>query len=218
MAGAEAKIFIDFPWERGRQYECVKRRRKRSEFAAAAYEVDDRVIRQMDEANDSIRPLEVRGRLYLDFAELDGSPEKCIQFAQSWGLLGIPHAHAGAEERLSDWRSAIAHMKDAINGLRRAFDQKHPIVSAFGAAIVPVKAKLIADKHGLPRWAFQPETLVDAMRLQAAQAIVSGRAVHVCEQCGSWFESGANAKRSIARFCSDKCRAKFHYRHHRRKA
>jgi hypothetical protein len=106
-------------------------------------------------------------------------------------------------------------MKDTLGGLRRAFEEKHPIAMR-GAHIVPLDGKLVPGQpDGRPSFALEPQNLIDAMRLQLALSIAGGNTLHSCEQCGQPFESGATAKRIMAKFCSDECRKRFFYEQRR---
>lgn len=200
-----AKIAIDFEWPRGHTYECAKA------------DGGDWLIRQTSKgADESFKPLEIRDQLYRDFAKLDGSRDACLTFARSFGLLRT-RAEEGAEERLSYWRREIERMKQSIEGLRRAFEENHPIVAGVGAHITEIGVTLKPTKpDGKPALVFEPRVLIDGMRLQLAQSIASGNEIHVCEECGTWFEvGGGGAKRTIARFCSTPCKGKFHYKQRR---
>jgi hypothetical protein len=100
-----ATIQTDFEWAVGHGYECG---------------IDDKaeqVIRQTNPGRDFRRPLEINPRLYLAFAELDGSPDACLKFAKSWGLLRQP-AKLGAFERLDDWQREIEKMIGFVNAAR----------------------------------------------------------------------------------------------------
>jgi hypothetical protein len=206
-------LAIDFDWSRGRSaYEIVApalRRAKGNPFAA---KVDEPHIRQIGAAFDVMRPLEAHPSLFMDFAKLNGSGEACADFARKWGLLER-RADAGGviQERLSVWRQRIEIMRLSIKGLRRAFEEKHPMAMR-GENIAPLDLKLVPGKlHGRPTLALQPETLWWAMRVQLAQNIAGGNTFHECQRCGAPFVSGPTAKRVIARFCTDYCRKRFHY-------
>jgi hypothetical protein len=175
---------------------------------------DEPHIQQKGKGGEKIRPLEMHNNLYLEFVRLDGSARACTAFATKWGLLKT--RYGDAPERLSMWRAEIKRMKDTLGGLRRAFEEKHPITTRRGAYIVPLDLKLVSGKpDGRPSLALEPENLVEAMRVQLAQNIAGGNTLHTCEQCGQPFESGATAKRIMAKYCSDECRKRFHYEHRR---
>jgi len=103
-------------------------------------------------------------------------------------------------------------MKASVGGLRRAFEEK--VIPKPGFLITELDVILVPGKpDGRLALSLRPKVLVDAMRVQLAQSIAGGNEISVCEVCGSWFEKGGrggDAKRSIARFCSDKCRNQFH--------
>jgi hypothetical protein len=208
-----ANLAIDFPWSRARAgYEIVVPRRRRSKKNPFVLQVDEPHIRQMGEACDAIRPLEIHSKLYLDFARLDGCAEACAGFASRWGLLRT-QCEPGAQERLSLWRQEIERMRLSIDGLHRAFEGKHSIAMQ-DALIAPIDVALVPGKpDGRPSLALRPQILSEAMRIQLAQNIAGGNTLHKCEECGLPFESGATAKRILARFCKDACRKRHHYLH-----
>src|SRR5262249_33224748 len=129
-----------------------------------------------------------------------------------WGLLRT-YAERGAQEPLSLWQREIKLMKATVRALRRAIDED--AIPSRGALITAeLEVLLVPGKpDGWPVLSFRPRILRDAMRIQLAQSIAGGNAISVCPICGVWFQRGGrggDAKRSIARFCSDKCRNTFH--------
>jgi hypothetical protein len=56
-----------------------------------------------------------------------------------------------------------------------------------------------------------PERLLDALWLQAAEAICSQRIFRACRSCGRWLEIALGAMRPNTLFCSAACRNR-HYR------
>jgi hypothetical protein len=208
----KTNLAIEFHWSKGRAYEIVVPSGSRSKDPFAAH-VREAAIRQKGKGCDSVRPLDIHNNLYMDFVKL-ADPDACARFASRWGLLRT-RCEAGAQESLSLWRAEIKRMNETLGGLRRAFEEKHPIAMR-GAHIVPLDGKLIPGQpDGRPSFALEPQNLIDAMRLQLALSIAGGNTLHTCEQCGQPFESGATAKRIIARFCSDGCRKRFHYEQRR---
>ncbi len=208
-----ATISIGFEWPRGRTYEIVEPALPRSKDPFAKT-IDEPHIRQTGRTEREIparQPLEIHPSLHLDFAGLGHSPDACLQFARSWGLLTQP-AEVGAQEPLSRWFREIEVMRQTVEGLRRAFEEK--VVPIRGALITDLEVLLVSGKpDGRPTLSLRPFNLLGAMRIQLAQSVASGNAINVCPVCGNWFEKGGrggDAKRSIARFCSDRCRTQFH--------
>jgi hypothetical protein len=188
-------IDIDFEWGVGHRYECV------------VDEEAKRVIRQTSHRRDLKRPLQTFSELYLAFAKLDGSPEACLNFARSWGLLR-PTAKLGASERLDDWKRGINEMRDWVNVAG------YVEMGGIRARMTKVDVELVSGEPGAKRPMFmrlRPATLFDAMIVQLAQSQAGGASLHTCAQCRHWFEVGASGKRTVAKFCSVPCRNRFHY-------
>jgi len=205
-----ATLDIEFEWTRGFQYELVGSGRSR-------------VIRQRGAGQEAFKPLAKIDDLDLRFAKLDGSPESFLQFASAYGLLRT-EAHNGAEESAEEWR----HEHDFVRKWLRLLDIENAGKNAFGRTrrlvtgeirrtyldLADLKARLISSELGDPRpfkLLLQPKELRDAIRLQFAQRAASGNGIATCQQCGTWFEVGAAGKRSVSKFCSAKCRNRFHY-------
>jgi hypothetical protein len=187
-----ATIDIDFQWGVGHEYQLVD---------------DQTAIRQTSRRHDWRRPLQTFSNLYLKFAELDGSPKACLEFARSWGLLRQP-AKLDASEPLSDWKREIKQMRGLFN--------RTQIVKTGGirARMTKIDVDLVSlgpDINSPTILRFRPPTLFDAMVVQLTQSQASGASLASCTQCGHWFEVGGSGKRSVSKFCSDGCRNRFHY-------
>jgi hypothetical protein len=190
---------IEFKWPR--PYKC-------------ALSTDDkagRVIRQVGSGRD-IRwePLKHSPDLYLRFAQLDGSEGACVDFAGKYGLLTIP-AKVGAAERLDGWQREIKKMKSLINVVKSVRTANSRRIRM---QMTTIDVALLSGEPGWdvkPALVLQPKTLLAAMQLQLAQGQAGGTSLHSCNQCGDLFEVGADAKRSVAKYCSDKCRMRSHY-------
>jgi|ERR1700730_1648238 hypothetical protein len=202
-------IDIGFEWTRGRTYECVP----------SANDKAVRVIRQVGRGRDNFRPLEIKrsSKPYLEFANLDGSPEKCIAFASTFGLLTLP-ARTGAEERLNFWQREIKKMKGSIAMFDATSDRPGGILRTVASRRVNAKMASIdvwlecPDPNARPVLVWKPHSLLDAMLLQLAQTIAGSGSIHICKQCGNFFEAGSNeGRRSIAVFCTESCKNRHHY-------
>jgi hypothetical protein len=172
-----------------------------------AYEYVDKKIRQVGRGIETRRPLEIDRALYLKFAKLDGSPAACVEFAQTWGLL-TTLALPGAEEPIDLWRDEIKHAKFWLRGLSEASVPLGRAVSFVTHVRVGVEFN---SSRETPRLLLTPTNLRDAMLLQLVQAIAGGVVIQVCEQCGEWFTAGGDARRSVAKFCSERCKNRHHY-------
>jgi hypothetical protein len=190
-------IKIDFEWTRGRRYEHVPYK-------------GGGAIRQTDKGGERFNPLDLGGAtsLAVTFAGLNGSSEGCVDFATHFGLLTTP-ARFGAAEPLDIWQREIRRMKSLISmtDVVRAANSRR-IRMKMATLNVGLQSGLPGRRPALVLW---PQTLLDAMIVQFAQSKASGRTIRVCQQCGNWFEQGLDAKRSVAKFCSDRCRNRYHY-------
>jgi hypothetical protein len=205
-----AKIEIDFQWRRAFAYELAGSKR-------------GPVIRQMSGRLEQYSPLQTHQQLYLLFAKLDGSPEACLEFASHWGLLGLL-CHKGAVEEIDEWKHQIKLVRSWVQTLEIEHGGKSPSVST--PNFIRSRTKIttldvLLGSSGVPgaslAMVLRPRTLVDAMLLQLAQSAASGNSILACQQCGQWFEAGTEGKRSVSKFCSDRCRFRFNYERRARK-
>jgi hypothetical protein len=204
-------IDIGFQWSRARTYEC-------------ADVGGSRVIRPSGEKRDKLEPFKINGAkpLYIRFAELDGSDEACRQFACAWGLLTTDEA--GKAETVAGWQKEIRKLRGLMNSLRvgekppggflraKTGSRGHELrLTSIRVSLVP--GTFDADGViGRPQMMLEPETLLDAMYLQLGKFVAGDGTLSACKQCGGWFERGATeSRRSIAVFCSEKCKNRFHY-------
>jgi hypothetical protein len=198
-----AEIGVDFQWTRAFA--------KAGNQAAYAYSRGE--IRQIGRGKERYRPLATDG-LYLRFAELDGSPEACVAFANTHGLL-TKHANLTnpPSEPLETWRREIRRMKTLSSMLPDVVKfansrGTYAVVGELNVLLVPR-----AGPNASPTLVLEPNTLLQAMNLQMAKFVAGGGSWFSCEQCGGQFERGGDSdRRSDARFCSDLCRVRNHRR------
>jgi hypothetical protein len=193
-------IDIDFDWTRSFEYELAPSKK-------------GPVIRQKGARTERTWPLKTHASLYLDFSRLDRTPEACLDFCRRWGFLRNKLAGKGAEEEVDEWIHSISHVRNWIAVLNAGLDQGGRKPKGVWLRQQVASVDVLLETHPLGRQLLQlrPKTLMDAMLLQMAQAFASGAAIAACQQCGQWFEVGGEGKRSVAKFCSDKCRNRFNY-------
>jgi hypothetical protein len=192
-------IDTQFQWTRFHSYEIEK-------SGGRAW------IKPIGRKRDVLEPLklEPEKQLYLLFSELDGSEDGCLQFARRWGLLRIESPTG--KEMMEDWRESIKAMQLSIN-LLSGNEPKRPVRDAWKVTDLDVLLvpKIPANGSSFSM-VLQPRNLFEAMRLQLASGVSGGGSLRACKQCGNWFETGATqSRRSIAIFCSEKCKNRFHY-------
>jgi hypothetical protein len=198
------EVKIDFEWNR-----AYSRRP-----GAAAYEIKNGKIVQIGERKQSYSPLKF-GTLYLEFAQLDGTPEACLAFAEKYGLLCAPARFANRpSEELSFWKSEIKRMLLNIRSLPTAivrvdFSPRGGMYARVGKMNV-----LLVAGPGVgapPVMVIEPEDLLQAMNLEMAHFISGGGRLILCRNCGLMFQAGrAGSKRVIAQFHNDECKHAFH--------
>jgi hypothetical protein len=195
-------IDIDFDWTRALDYELADSKK-------------GLVIRQKGRRSERIWPLKFQEGLYRVFEKLDGSPEACLGFARSWGLLESPAPlRSVAEEHITDWRHSIQE----IRGLMKTLNINNaPPGIRTRKSISSLEVMIAYSANEKPAIVLRPQTLLEAMKLQLAQSVASGNAILTCQQCGTLFEVGAGARRTVSRFCSVTCKNRHHYKQRGRK-
>jgi hypothetical protein len=191
---------------------------------AGAYEAANvkgiRVIRPVSERHYWVEPFKIEGDhpLHVRFANLDGKEESCVKFASAYGPLRTQSRDQ--TERFDDWKKEIDRINGLVSGLQLQVHEdapggitllgstrKAPVrLTSIGAILVPGSA----GKR--PKLSLEPATLLDAMYLQLGLFLTTEGSLQSCKQCGKWFERGTTkARRSIALFCSEKCKNRFHF-------
>lgn len=202
-------IDIDFRWQTAGAYEW-------GEVQGA------KILRPIGARRHAVHPFKSMGNkpLYVRFAELDGSEQSCLDFAAAHGPL--TEERSGEAETLDGWKREIRKMKGAMRTLGAQDDVKggilrnnrrNVIAPLPSISVTLVPGDVDADgKTGRPKLLLGPKTLLDAMYLQLGKFVAGDGTLRACKQCGGWFECGATeSRRSIALFCSEKCKNRFHY-------
>jgi hypothetical protein len=211
---------IGLDWTRGADYECVPSPKEKSA----------QIIRQIGKEKIPVWPLN-NPQLYLAFANLDGTAGACLTFARDVGLLAT-RASAGAFERLDVWQREIKKMKSLISMLGAKENPPGGIIRTANSRMVRFEATSIKvilesrprlDKDDRPIFdpnnpdnrpvlVLQPQSLREGMQLQLAQRVATEGSIYICKQCAKPFEAGVGeGRRSIAQFCSQRCKNRYHY-------
>jgi len=157
-----------------------------------------------------LSPLDFHSTLYKQFADIPDDPDAYLDFMYKFGPITYTHSpeygHGwGEEESFSELKDSKSELHEMIEHWR-AGSLKY-LERDFRAG---VEAKLKPYQNGGLSLRLMPRTLYDALLLQFGQAVSNDRALRACQWCGAWFETGAQSKRTSARFCSDRCRTRFH--------
>jgi hypothetical protein len=193
-------------------------------WKARAYETANvegvRVIRPVSGRRYLVEPFKIEGDkpLYVRFANLDRSEESCLKFAGNYGLLTTQFADE--VERFDSWKKEIRKLNALMSALQLQVNEDAPggITQLGSSRKAPVGLTstdviLVPGYSGeRPKLSFQPATLLNAMYLQLGLFLTTEGSLQSCQQCGEWFQRGTTkARRSIAVFCSVKCKNRFHY-------
>jgi hypothetical protein len=167
------------------------------------------------------RPVEQNPSLYAEFAQLDGSKESCLKFAQRYGLLNIDLTNPGPFylynlESLASWRAMIGRVKDIIRRCQLSRANPAEAYRQFGKQDKEVGSVEIYLSMKSPispiTLDFRPTSLINAIELQAVRSILIGHNSIQCIECSRWFEVGGGARRSLSKFCSPRCKDTYHNR------
>lgn len=165
-----------------------------------------------------LNPIGLHKSLFMEFANLEETPEACVNFANRFGQLdypdfgfsrdpGFPEDRLKIGEGIEFWISNISNLRRLV--------EEHGNGFPFGTTIndiwenTSVFISLLRDEHdGLIKLSLVPTSLEAAIRLQFFQAATSGRSHIQCAspRCEKWFEVGPGGKRKGAKTCSDRCR------------
>lgn len=151
---------------------------------------------------ETIRPLDEWPMLFSLFAKKATNITGVVGFMCIAGPLR--RAHHGSHG--VDAGEIVAEAK-TMAGLLTDLEQEPVLfraVFAKGVRMGLLEATLRAtpDQAGL-RLEIRPRDLIDALWLQFAQHVSSGKRVRACLHCGNWFECGPGTpRRADATFCS----------------
>ena len=164
------------------------------------------------------RPLEGAPSLYAQFAKLDGSKRSCLNFAHQHGLLSVSRYPDGFYdmETLSIWRGHIESIRNIVAFCELGRSNPVEVFRRFkkhAFSLYGVELFLsIKSPRTPPSIDVRPTFLLAAIELQAIQSLIAGHKVIQCIECSSWFEIGSGARRSLAKFCSRRCKDTYHNR------
>jgi hypothetical protein len=153
---------------------------------------------------ESYKPLEHNENLFGQFASMPPTPEGLLGFMTKFGPLtdeGRGQEGENVQSALSNAQAMAAHLRAAETG------------TSSTSLHAPQSVRLtlqIGDPSLRPALKLMPETLLDALWLQVAEALAGDCQIRHCHQCGSWFAAGGGfGRRSDAKFCSDEHRILF---------
>ena len=159
---------------------------------------------------------------FVNTPALRGDVEGPTALANRFGPL-----HEGPQW-LDNWTHSIKTLQKASKFWKKAdhtgdFKQLIRGFSQIGLKLIgrnriDASISLREDPHtGAARLCLRPETLLDALWTQLAQAIDGSQSLRNCVVCKQWFTISAGQGRSDKEYCSDACRMRA-YRRRKNKA
>lgn len=178
--------------------------------------------------------------LFRGFERLDYRDRDAIRaFASTYGLLGVSD---GFGESHLTWAREICLMREALNltrsrtagekaearavslkfGLDPLYEEqerRHRLAALFNGHLQGVQPQMTFEPEVPPRLSFKPVSLLAAMWLQLALAVVADKQFRTCKFCRRLFEISTDPTgfRSHREFCSDACKTQ-DYRRRKRTA
>jgi hypothetical protein len=137
--------------------------------------------------------------LFSEFTNVQ-TPQALLEFITRYGPL--THAADGTGDVVPRLLDQAKQMKKRLQPRRAKIAPDIPITRLF--------ASLFTDRQGTLSLKIFPTTLLDALWLQFAQALIEGKEMHQCKHCQGWFPvGGRSGRRLVAQFCSDEHRKRF---------
>jgi hypothetical protein len=174
---------------------------------------DGRVVAKGDEVQ-GYRPLDDFSTLYKMFADQCRSEKGVIEFINKFGPLSTDPGEL-IQKKVLGLRGIFGTRGDRV---RDVIDNAKLMNRQLAGAMIPqlpltnIEAVLVPDV-GTVRLKLSPSRLIDAIWLQMAQSISSGRDARSCKLCGIPFEVGPGSGRRLdAVFCCDEHRITFNSR------
>jgi hypothetical protein len=183
---------------------------------------EERIVHYIVPKTEQFEPFSLFERepvTFLEFADIPKTHKGVIAFADRYGLLS-----ASGLEDVDQWYGSIRAMKKAVSAWEHAkathdFSKIVQLVdrraqfSSFDALSedrgVPVCVNLNQDgSHGPVQLSIRPGTLIDALWVELALAIIGNYNYRACSVCGAYYRIEAGGDRPDKTYCSDKCRMK----------
>jgi hypothetical protein len=170
-------------------------------------ETSERVVRS-GKRLETYKPLELHENLFGEFASIRQTADGVLNFVKKFGPLTLEGTHSAEGEEVA----AVIEAAQTISRLLLAKERKQipsDLLSSRPRA-VRLKVHLVDPASHRHPFTLVPETLLDAIWLQLADALSVNAEIHQCLQCEMWFPAGRGfGRRQDAKFCSAEHRILF---------
>jgi transposase len=169
-------------------------------------------------------PFVIEPALYRIFAKLEPTPEAILAFVNKYGdIATLPELIDDGGTSLWDWKQYIDEMKDlveegdkllaAARSGKKSTANNRKVVEFVNQLLETVPVYFEAsERNGVITLKTHAYNLLDAVKLQLADAVVERKTYRTCEQCGKPYEVSPQFNRSDRVYCSDNCRVKVYQR------
>jgi hypothetical protein len=151
---------------------------------------------------ENYKPFQRHQNLFGEFASIPKTAEGLLDFMTKFG----PLTREGLDAQGEDVAAGVAAAQ-SMEQLLQAVERPGP-AQLFGERRSIHLTLQIADTgSGRLVASLVPDTLLDAIWLQLAEALSGDAQIRRCLRCGAWFAAGANfGRRRETKFCSDEHR------------
>lgn len=170
-----------------------------------------KLLMPIGRTTQSYRPLDEYPVLFREFADTACSPAGVKAFADKYGYL----TDRGILSQITPWYPEIRRMGEAIYAWKQGLQRRDwsRLIRLFAEHTKGTASVKLDRVWGTDRVALYvvPESLLDALWLQFAQAVSANTQLRGCARCGAWFAYGTGTgRRKSAHYCSDRCRKAAH--------
>jgi hypothetical protein len=165
------------------------------------WDSDTRIVASMPK-EETYKPFERNENLFGEFASIQKTPEALLDFITKYGPLTLE----GQQEPGEDVAAAL-EAASAMAGVLQAVARPSLTQLPPQRRSVRLTLQITAAGGGRPVTTAVPDTLLDAIWLQLAEALSGDAQIRRCLQCNAWFAAGGNfGRRRETKFCSDEHR------------
>jgi hypothetical protein len=151
---------------------------------------------------ETYKPFERHENLFGQFAIIPKTPEGVLDFITKFG----PLTREGLEDRGEDV-AAVLEGAESMAGLLQTAEGRQSTSQLSSQRKSIYLTMEFANPSSGRLLTIVPDTLLDGMWLQLAEALSGDAQLLRCIQCGVWFAAGASfGRRRETKFCSDEHR------------
>ncbi len=159
---------------------------------------------------ETYKPLELHENLFGELASTRQTPDGVLNFVKKFGPLTLEGIQSAEGEEVA----VVIEAAQTISQLLLANKRKQiPSTLPSRPRTVHLNVRILDPASHQHPFTLVPETLLDAIWLQLADALSANAEIRQCSQCWLWFPAGRGfGRRQDAKFCSAEHRILFNNR------